>query len=125
MIIKQYDEKIEHLSKLLEEGNVDNVRKSQMDCKCNVCGKDFAEKTVLKEHIKKEHPQNYKCKICNKNFETSWQMETHMRSHDEAETFKCNKCEKKFYVLWRLKKHAEGHTPEKLSNDFNFFLFVH
>ena len=41
LIIKQYYEKIEHLSKLLEEGNVDNVRKSQMDCKCNVCGKDF------------------------------------------------------------------------------------
>ena len=69
LILKQQDEKIEHLSKLLEEGNAYNLRKSQMNCKCNLCGKEFVNKIELKEHIKKDHPKNYKCNICNKNFE--------------------------------------------------------
>ena len=62
IILKQYDEKIEHLSKLLEERNLDNVRKSQTNFKCNVCGRKVVNKIELKEHITKEHPKSYKCK---------------------------------------------------------------
>merc|ERR1712082_511832 len=57
-----------------------------------------------------EHVEHYYC----------WQLELHMKSHDNINPFKCDICDKDFLMKWRLQKHVMAHKgPRKHCHYFN------
>ena len=91
-----------------ESENVDENKYACKKCDCI-----FGRKDELKLHLKEKHKPEIKCNMCGEMFNLLFELENHLKKHDEVETLKCNICEKIFYMKWRLKKHEEAH---KLSN---------
>ncbi|XP_017124386.1 zinc finger protein 555 [Drosophila elegans] len=62
---------------------------------CEICGKDFANKFFLREHLNKTHlnRRNFTCEICGANFYSQGTMQTHRKSvHFLMQTMKCEVC---------------------------------
>ena len=109
--IKMIDVKIHTLDKILKEtkNKRDEPRKT---IKCRDCEKDFIDKGTSTRHIKNNHQRSYNCKQRDESFAASWNLEKHMKSHDNVKLFKCNICEKDFVMKWRLEKHANSHKEQ-------------
>ena len=109
--IKMIDVKIHNLDRILKEAEnkKDEPRKTT---KCRDCEQDFIDKVTLTRHIKTNHPRIYNCKQCGESFAASWNLEKHMKSHDNVKLFKCNICEKDFVMKWRLEKHVNSHKEQ-------------
>ena len=53
--------------------------------KCSYCGKAFAKKIVLKEHMKSHsEDKNFKCTECNRSFLRNWMLNRHLKSHTKT-----------------------------------------
>ena len=71
-ILKSYDDKTEHLNRILEQANTE-MRQIRLDCK--VCEDKQTSKVILEEHMKDHKPiddkknnvQSFRCKKCDEN----------------------------------------------------------
>ncbi|KAK3577473.1 hypothetical protein CHS0354_032324 [Potamilus streckersoni] len=84
---------------------------------CQFCGKLFSGKMKLKEHIRKQHPdehrQGWNCVICCKGLSSSSKLKNHMLSHMGIKPHACNTCGKQFSDPSNLRTHLSIHTGQR------------
>ncbi|KAL3881270.1 hypothetical protein ACJMK2_027726 [Sinanodonta woodiana] len=84
---------------------------------CQFCGKLFSGKMKLKEHTRKQHPdehrQGWNCVICCKGLSSSSKLKNHMLSHMGIKPHTCNICAKQFSDPSNLRTHLSIHTGQK------------
>ncbi|XP_041422830.1 gastrula zinc finger protein XlCGF57.1-like [Xenopus laevis] len=81
---------------------------------CTECGKSFACKVSLEEHVKlhtEEKP--FPCTDCGKLFAGKSSLQNHQRIHCGAKLFHCAECGKRFSQKVTLHLHQSVHTGEK------------
>ena len=77
---------------------------------CNVCGKNFKQKTLLEDHTITAHEgsKNYKCAVCHKAFSLEKYCKVHYRNVHLGGTFECEVCEKVIVgCMANLKNHMK------------------
>ena len=114
------------------------------DMGCSYCGKEFASKMDLKNHITTEHKEKryecskceasylnqttllshieqvhegkkHQCTTCGEIFETMNRLETHIAvKHDRSKLFECSSCKAVYTTNRKLKDHV-AYTHEKVS----------
>ena len=102
---------------------------------CTVCNKSFMTKSLLEEHIKKNHKgeSELNCNDCQFQANTRLELKKHLNtkkhkasnSVDESslgDTFKCKVCKDEFCDWWNLMNHRRDTHPEarrRCRNDLN------
>ena len=116
---------------VLEKHNKDipNVRKvgpergkgDTSEYACKLCECMFKRNNELKVHMREKHKREIKCNVCSELFNFIFELEHHLKKHQEVKTYKCEICDKTFCMKWRLKKHQEAHdkTDLKFCHYFN------
>lgn len=75
--------------------------------KCDVCGKTFGTRGVLKVHKGTHLEPQYSCDMCEKKFTQKTNVKTHKdRVHLKKRPFKCDQCGHTFFVVTELKTHC-------------------
>lgn len=94
---------------------------------CDLCGKGFANKFGLKQHVKlhlQEKP--YKCSYCEKSFLTKQNLSQHILNHTGEKPYICNLCgiayKRKHLLMWHEARHAglRPYTCETCGKDFGY-----
>jgi len=84
--------------------------KEKLFC-CEVCGKEFASKNKVKEHMSTHNDAQdpkYQCPICHKFMKQSNSYRKHMVNvHKQGS--KCEICNKTFYDAEFMKRHMISH----------------
>ncbi len=89
--------------------------KSGPRVKCQLCDKDFSDKSHLKDHLTYVHAENKwtSCPKCNKRI-TIRNLNRHIRSHDDSRIHQCEICQKLFKDMSTLHKHKNSvHATER------------
>ncbi|GJQ80998.1 hypothetical protein Trydic_g23427 [Trypoxylus dichotomus] len=78
--------------------------------KCDVCGKHFVLKSILKQH-KQSHAtdKRFSCDVCGKTFKILAGLKMHQFVHSENRPFKCDVCGKLFKQETSLRIHTLRH----------------
>lgn len=76
--------------------------------KCDICGKSYNTKAVLRKH-KKIHGDGieFRCNLCNKGFKNTTELERHNKVHLGARPYSCHFCNNAFSDLGSLKTHMK------------------
>ena len=89
---------------------------------CEHCGKHFANKKTLRQHIKflhtevglierighKPEPPGLKCDLCDKIFRSKYHLISHRITHTNARPFSCNECDKTYRTPSALRGHKKA-----------------
>lgn len=92
-------------------------QKGQKPFSCEVCGKAYAQKVSLENHISSSHTgkkkvhlvKPYPCEICGKGFTQKGNMKTHMLTHTVGKQHLCPVCGKGFTQKGNMKTHMKLH----------------
>lgn len=79
---------------------------------CDLCGKEFVSRDVLRIHKKLHTKEEHQCHICYQVFQQRMYLRKHMAVHD-LKKFNCDDCGKIFRFKEQLKQHMRVHTGEK------------
>ena len=81
---------------------------------CKRCGKAFAYKTSLIQHIKlHEGDKPFQCAHCSKRFTQKGNLEEHIRTHTGEKPFPCSLCDRRFTTSSQHKMHEKLHKGNK------------
>ncbi|XP_061880655.1 zinc finger protein 771-like isoform X3 [Entelurus aequoreus] len=81
---------------------------------CSVCGKKFARKSHLAEHMGTHTGEKtFSCQVCGKSFSLKTYLTRHMIMHAGENPFNCSVCSKPFFSRLGLTRHIMKHTGEK------------
>ncbi|KYN12594.1 Zinc finger protein Xfin [Trachymyrmex cornetzi] len=93
---------------------------NESEHKCDVCGKIYKYRSILKQHKVRTHgvPSNcerrkYLCALCGKELKTAKGLEIHNRSHTGEKPYTCEVCGKCFACDTMLRTHNVTHTGER------------
>lgn len=88
--------------------------------KCDVCGKVYKYRSMLKQHKVRAHGdpssherRRYLCALCGKELKTAKGLEIHNRSHTGEKPYTCEVCGKCFACETLLRTHNVTHTGER------------
>ena len=83
---------------------------------CNICGKSYAQKNNLDDHIQMHYGNFYYCEEegCDKIFGTLLGLEMHAVKHARC-SFECTLCHHKFASQKKLQGHMKLHVTQKWS----------
>eukprot|EP01084_Bolivina_argentea_P070921 128962_1 len=80
--------------------------------KCKRCGKRFAKKFYLENHVINMHMDNrdkpYQCRYCTYGAAKKWQVMCHENAHRNERAYKCELCERAFNNKKGLKNHKNN-----------------
>ncbi|KAI5646393.1 zinc-finger associated domain (zf-AD) domain-containing protein [Phthorimaea operculella] len=81
--------------------------------KCVECGKQFANRGVLRRHDRNVHKRltPHTCTCCGKKFAQKEVLRRHVLVHQEKRPYQCDKCPKSFTQRSALESHARLHRP--------------
>ncbi|XP_065216192.1 zinc finger protein 84-like [Planococcus citri] len=81
---------------------------------CQTCGASFSQKYSLVRHQQRAHnkEKNLKCRICNQLFKYQKAKAQHERVHLEGPRFKCTLCGKKYQQKQGLTHHMSKHHQD-------------
>ncbi|XP_013416348.1 zinc finger protein 729 [Lingula anatina] len=94
--------------------DLDLIRHSARNHKCEVCGKQFNTKSSLLHHADDHRKRKFLCEICGMSFKRSIHIKNHKLSkHSKERDFECPTCRKKFKRKDNMKRHMGLHdvTP--------------
>ncbi|XP_043491010.1 zinc finger protein 239-like [Polistes fuscatus] len=104
---------------MIDNKHVQSDRQSS-DHKCEICGKMYKYKSILKQHKVKAHgnslnyeKRRYLCALCGKELKTAKGLEIHNRSHTGEKPYTCEICGKCFACETILRTHNVTHTGER------------
>ncbi|XP_053622793.1 zinc finger protein 58-like [Plodia interpunctella] len=81
------------------------------DAVCEVCGKAFANVSLLKLHQRLHTGEKlFTCTYCNKKFNVSTLLRNHMRVHTGERPYACAECPKAFKEWAGYKRHLLSHS---------------
>ncbi len=84
-----------------------NKRLHHVRCRCPKCGKGFAQKYLLKEHLKvHETTKAHHCDFCGKAYKRPESLRVHKKKHLNRREYKCSVCDLEFNILDELKYHV-------------------
>lgn len=79
-------------------------------CVCEVCGKKFTCKIILKKHMLVHAEPQYHCEICNKKFRRKYYFTVHQKMHNSVKQFVCPICFKQCSFSTGLSYHMKTHN---------------
>ncbi|CAL4092708.1 unnamed protein product, partial [Meganyctiphanes norvegica] len=85
---------------------------SAKELACEVCGKLFHRRDLLREHQSVHRAPSLPCHICQKLFKTNKSMQVHMALHTGNKKFVCKYCNKRFHQKVNLLRHERHHKPQ-------------
>ncbi|XP_055586679.1 zinc finger protein weckle-like [Uranotaenia lowii] len=93
-----------------KKDNKDGLLEPKKQAVCHVCGKAFANGSLLRSHLV-FHGQEKKieCQICNKKFHKLFRLKDHLDCHTEERQYSCQVCGKAFFTKAILYKHTRTH----------------
>ncbi|KAG8229546.1 hypothetical protein J437_LFUL009020 [Ladona fulva] len=97
---------------------------------CHICGEKRKTKDKMKEHIYREHFQDFvdnqrraeegeyevkrhRCTFCHKEFKSNSHLVQHLRTHTGDRPFQCHLCDYSYSTKTNLNRHLLKHTGEK------------
>lgn len=80
---------------------------------CDVCGKTYRTKAILKRHLNVHEGKIYECDQCDKTFPYYARLRIHRYSHRTELNYICQVCSKAFKVQKYLARHMKVHKEEK------------
>ena len=87
---------------------------------CDVCGVDFTDVSVLKEHIGLKHDGiRWQCDVCDKEFSSEADLNTHMTAKHIEKEWNCDNCSFQASHSSELINHLKltGHQPCQLNQN--------
>lgn len=77
---------------------------------CEVCGKGFNRKSLLKNHMENHNEsKDYECHLCYKKFRLKYGLTRHILRHSDERPFSCNQCDKTYRDMSDLRRHRYSH----------------
>ena len=80
---------------------------------CDVCGKQYPNKSKLKEHMEIHSDQQVYCDKCDKVFHRKLNLKLHMKTMHSGQDWICETCSATFTSNRNLKGHIANHHMEK------------
>lgn len=82
---------------------------------CQECDKRFKTRMTLGKHMKSRHTaiRDHLCSVCGKDFASKSVLNEHMLQHTGERPFSCEHCDKSFTGVSRLREHTRIHTGER------------
>ncbi|XP_022645299.1 zinc finger protein OZF-like isoform X2 [Varroa destructor] len=91
----------------------ERLHRNEKQFACDQCGKAFADKNYLREHLKRHKGRTFPCGQCDKQLATKSSLRAHEKLHDNIRPFGCDVCWATFAEKGQLKVHMRKHTGEK------------
>ncbi|XP_069112706.1 uncharacterized protein [Argopecten irradians] len=91
----------------------EGTAKTKYIYKCNICGKEYNNKSNCHRHLKSHTmDKNYKCGYCGKAFTHRYEVRMHCRIHTGEKPFRCPICTRGFNESGNLRRHMKIHVGD-------------
>ena len=100
------DQVLSHKSSKLKSEGVHS------SCLCDLCGKHFSKRELLRAHLKVHKALKHLCEVCGKGFSDNHGLVIHKRRHTGWKPILCDVCGMRFYSGRHLHQHKKDHRTE-------------